>query len=201
LKLCGCSNTTAESKIPPFNPTKPQSTSGSHVLQKQGAGMRELRRKEKAITDRNEMLGILEHTQYVTLAMCADNEPYLVTVTHGYNRERNCIYFHCATEGKKIDVLSVNNVVWGQALIDNGYVQGACDHLYATVHFRGRVTFVEDIAEKEHALRIMIHALDDDPSTVIKKQLTPKSVARVNIGRIDIDYMTGKKAEKVVISL
>jgi len=191
----------AESRMPAFGLTEPQLTSASHVRQKQGADTRELRRKEKAITDRNEMLWILEHTQYITLAMCADNEPYLATLSHGYDRERNCIYFHCAREGKKIDVLSVNNVVWGQALIDKGYVQGACDHLYATVHFRGRVTFVEDTEEKEHALRIMIRALDDDPSTVIKKQLTPHSVTRVNIGRIDIDYMTGKKAEKVVISL
>ncbi len=201
MKRYACSSTMAESREPPFGLTEPQLTSGSHVWQKMGADTRELRRKEKAIANRNEMLWILEHTQYITVAMCADNEPYLVTLSHGYDRERNCIYFHCAREGKKIDVLSVNNVVWGQALIDKGYVQGACDHLYATVHFRGRVTFVGNTEEKEHALRIMIHALDDDPSAVIKKQLTPQSVARVNIGRIDIDYMTGKKAEKVVMSV
>jgi nitroimidazol reductase NimA-like FMN-containing flavoprotein (pyridoxamine 5'-phosphate oxidase superfamily) len=163
--------------------------------------MRELRRKEKAITNRDEMIKILESTQYVTLAMCADDEPYLVTLTHGYDRDRNCIYFHCAKEGKKIDILSVNNVVWGQALMDNGYVQGACDHLYATVHFKGMVTFVNDPKEKEHALRTMICALDDDPPSVIKKQMTAQSIERVNIGRIDIDYMTGKKASKVVISI
>jgi hypothetical protein len=42
--------------------------------------------------------------------------------------------------------------VWGQALIDNGYQQGSCDHLYRTAQFRGKVTFVEDQAEKIHAL-------------------------------------------------
>jgi len=163
--------------------------------------MRELRRKEKAIKTREEMVSILEHTQYVTLAMCANNEPYLVTLSHAYEKEKNCIYFHCAREGKKIEILSANNIVWGQALVDNGYVQGACDHLYATVHFRGRVTFVGDPKEKEHALIIMIRALDNDPSSVIQKQITAKSIARVNVGRIDIEYMSGKKAEKVVISV
>jgi nitroimidazol reductase NimA-like FMN-containing flavoprotein (pyridoxamine 5'-phosphate oxidase superfamily) len=170
-------------------------------MQEEDVDMRELRRKEKAITNRDEMTKILESAQYVTLAMCADNEPYLVTLTHGYDRDRNCIYFHCAREGKKIDILSVNNVVWGQALMDSGYVQGSCDHLYASVHFKGKVTFVVDPKEKEHALRTMIYALDDNPPSVIKKQMTAQSVERVNIGRIDIDYVTGKKAGKVVISL
>jgi nitroimidazol reductase NimA-like FMN-containing flavoprotein (pyridoxamine 5'-phosphate oxidase superfamily) len=132
--------------------------------------------------------------------MCANNEPYLSTLSHGYDEQRNCIYFHCAAEGKKISILQTNNHVWGQALIDRGYVQGACDQLYVTAQFSGRVTFVENVAEKEHALRMMIQALDDNPEELIKKQLMPQSVQKVRIGRIDIEYLSGKKAEKVIIS-
>jgi hypothetical protein len=132
--------------------------------------------------------------------MCLDNEPYLTTLSHGYDEERNCIYFHCATEGKKISILQANNHVWGQALVDRGYVQGACDHLYATAQFRGRVIFVEDMAEKELALKLMIESLDDNPEEIIKKQLLLQSIQKVRIGRIDIDYMSGKKADKVIIS-
>jgi len=163
--------------------------------------MRGIRRKDKAITDIHEMRQILRTAQYVTLAMCLNDEPYLVSLSHGYDEERNCIYFHCAKEGKKIDILNANNLVWGQALVDHGYVQGACDHLYATTQFRGRVTFVEDIEEKEHALRIMIQSLEDNPEEIIEKQLTPGSIQRVTIGRIDIDHLSGKKASKTVISL
>src|SRR3990170_5284602 len=126
--------------------------------------------------------------------MCLDNEPYLATLSHGYDEERNCIYFHCAAEGKKINILQANNRVWGQALVDRGYVQGACDHLYATTQFSGKVTFVEDIAEKEHALKLMIESLDDNPEEIIEKQLLPQSVQTVRIGRIDVDSMSGKKA-------
>jgi nitroimidazol reductase NimA-like FMN-containing flavoprotein (pyridoxamine 5'-phosphate oxidase superfamily) len=161
--------------------------------------MRSIRRKEKAIIDTNEMMNILQKTAFITIAMCENNEPYLVTLSHGYDLENNCIYFHCAREGKKIDILKKNNIVWGQALIDNGYVQGACDHLYATTQFKGRVTFVEDLSEKHHALSVMIHSLDSNPQKVIEEQLTEKTISRVRIGRIDIDYMSGKKAEKVII--
>jgi len=163
--------------------------------------MRGIRRKEKEITDINEMIKILEMAQYITIAMCKDNEPYLATLSHGYDRDRHCIYFHCATEGKKIDILSNNNLVWGQALIDKGYVQGACDHLYATTQFKGTVTFVKDKEEKIYGLKTMIRALDDNPEKLMAEQISDKSVARIGIGRIDIEYMSGKKAEKVIISL
>ena len=163
--------------------------------------MKSLRRKEKAMTEKNEMLAVLEHAKYVTVAMCRNNEPYLVMLSHGYDREKHCIYFHCAKEGKKIDILREHNLIWGQALVDKGYVHGKCDHLFATTQFMGRVTFVENVDEKRHGLRVMIKALDNDPDKVMKSQLKDKSVEDVQVGRIDIEYMSGKKSEKVIISL
>jgi nitroimidazol reductase NimA-like FMN-containing flavoprotein (pyridoxamine 5'-phosphate oxidase superfamily) len=163
--------------------------------------MHEIRRKDKAITNETEMRAILEDTTYVTLAMCANDQPYLVTVNHGYDEEKNCIYFHCAREGKKIEILSANPNVWGQALIDYGYQQGKCDQLYKSVQFHGKSTFVNDQSEKEYALRILVRHLDRDPESVIKKQITAHSMHRVLIGRIDIDFMSGKKADKAIIQL
>jgi len=163
--------------------------------------MRSLRRKEKSMKSKDEMVAILESSKYITIAMCLDNEPYLATLSHGYDRERNCLYFHCAKQGKKIDILKKHNTVWGQAILDKGYVQGSCDHLYATTQFMGRVTFVEDMQEKRHALEVMIKALEDDPQKVMAVQLTEKSIKGVQIGRIDIDHMSGKKSEEVIISV
>ena len=163
--------------------------------------MKGIRRKEKAIESKEEIIAILQEAQYVTIAMSVKDEPYLATLSHGYDVENYCIYFHCASEGKKIDILKENPIVWGQALIDNGYVEGACDHLYATAQFRGRVSFVKNVEEKERALKIMIHDIELNPEKLIEEQVTEKSVKRINIGRIDIEYMSGKKAKEVVISL
>ena len=160
-----------------------------------------MRRKDKEIKDQGAILDIINKTKYITVAMCADNEPYLVTLNHGYDKVNKCLYFHCAKEGKKIGVLQKNNKVWGQALIDKGYVAGTCDHLYASVHFSGRVTFIEDFNEKRTALVTMIEALEKEPEEVIRKQLTRESVQNVRIGRIDIEKMFGKISEKAVISL
>ncbi|MHA1188184.1 MAG: pyridoxamine 5'-phosphate oxidase family protein, partial [Candidatus Heimdallarchaeota archaeon] len=111
--------------------------------------MKGIRRKEKAIEDVAELKEIIRTAQYVTVALCKDNEPYLVSLSHGYDPNKNCVFFHCASEGKKMDILKENNVVWGQALIDKGYIQGKCDHLYATVQFKGTVVFIDDFEEKK----------------------------------------------------
>lgn len=163
--------------------------------------MHEIRRKEKVITNQTQMKKILQQTKYITIGMSENNEPYLVTLSHGYDIGSNIIYFHCASEGKKIDILKKNNVIWGQALIDKGYVHGKCDHLYATVMFHGHVSFIVDDNEKRHALEVMIRHLERNPEQVMKKQITEKSLKRVNIGRIDIDYLSGKRAEKVITSV
>ncbi|MHA1203045.1 MAG: pyridoxamine 5'-phosphate oxidase family protein [Candidatus Heimdallarchaeaceae archaeon] len=147
------------------------------------------------------MKKILSEVAYVTIALCKDNQPYLVSLSHGYDPDRNCIYFHCASEGKKIDYLKENNVVWGQAIIDKGYIQGSCDHLYATTQFKGKVTFITDFDEKKEALTNMVHKLDKNPDVVIYKQLTQQSITKISVGRIDIEYMSGKEAKEAVISL
>ena len=89
--------------------------------------MKGIRRREKEIKKRSEMIEILQKSKYITIAMCKNNEPYLVTLRHGYNPVKNVIYFQCAKEGKKIDILNENNKVWCQAILDKGYVPGKCD--------------------------------------------------------------------------
>ena len=163
--------------------------------------MKGIRRKEKAIESTDEMVYIIKEAKYITIAMCKDNTPYLATLSHGYDDSKKCIYFHCARDGKKIDILQENNLVWGQAVKDLGYVTGKCDHLFATTQFMGRVQFIKDMSEKRHALTTMVNDLEPDPQKVVDDQFTEKSIARVNIGRIDIEYMSGKKSDEVVISL
>lgn len=151
--------------------------------------------------DEAAMRRILATTAYVTVAMCKDGEPYLVSLSHGYDPEENCIYFHCADEGKKMEFMKANPVVWGQVFLDGGYAQGSCDHLFATVMFRGRVSFLQGQDEKRLALECMIRQLEEDPGAVMGSQMKDESIARVSIGRIAIESMTGKQAKDVIVSL
>ena len=154
----------------------------------------EMRQAEQEITETREMVAILREARYITVAMCAEGEPYIVSLSHGYDVERNAIYFHCAHEGRKIDVLRSNPVVWGQAVRDLGAEAAECVHHYATTQFRGRVTFVQDPEEKRHAISVLIDQFGADVERFFAKEDSDDRVQRVNIGRIDIDLLSGKRS-------
>jgi len=127
-----------------------------------------------------------------------DNQPYLVSLSHGYDESRNCIYFHCAQEGKKLRYLESSNSVWGQALLDYGYSQGECTHRYASVHFSGTVTFITDPEAKRPAIECMIRQLDKNPDALIA-DLNIDRLKNTVVGRIDITYLSGKKSKELTV--
>jgi len=128
----------------------------------------------------------------MTIAMAKDNIPYLVTVNHYSDKKGNCIYFHCASKGKKMDYMKSNRVVWGQVMDDLGPVKGECDQEYRTVMFRGKVRFVNSLQEKKHALELMVDRLSSRPARV-KDSLTNARLDKVAICRIDLLELTGKE--------
>lgn len=150
-----------------------------------------VRRKDREITASDALKKVLKATKYVTIALCMDDEPYLVSLSHGYDAKHNCLYFHCAFEGKKITYLKANSKVWGQAVQDYG-VTDECDYAYTCVHFRGTVSLITDSNEKQHAMEVLVRQLSDNPEEKLAG-ITPEKLAKTTMGRIDIDYMSGKQ--------
>jgi len=156
-----------------------------------------VRRHDKEIADGEALKKILRSTDYVTVAMCMDGEPYLVSLSHVYDEEEGCIYFHCAGEGKKLDFLRANPRVWGQALIDRGYHEGQCSHLYASVMFNGVVDFIESAEEKRNMMEKMIRFQDSNPEPLLGRLIKAEALTGTVVGRIRIGEMTGKKSAEV----
>jgi len=157
-----------------------------------------MRRHDKEIKDEATLRKIFKTTQYVTLAMVKDDEPYLVSLSHGYDEETHCIYIHSAKEGKKLDYMRANPVVWGQAMLDHGYVEVECTHHYASVMFKGRVHFIEDKEERWRAISTINRQLDPNAEEMISKR-KPESLDSAVIGKIVIDNWSGKKSEEVTV--
>jgi nitroimidazol reductase NimA-like FMN-containing flavoprotein (pyridoxamine 5'-phosphate oxidase superfamily) len=150
-----------------------------------------VRRKEREITNFDEMLQVLKVTKYVTIALCMDNEPYLVALSHGYDEDKKCLYFHCAPEGKKLIFAAANPQVWGQAVLDFG-VTDECDYAYTSVHFSGKLCLITDLTEKKHAMEVLVRQVSLNPEAKLAK-IKPEKLAATTMGRIDITYMSGKK--------
>ena len=150
-----------------------------------------VRRKDREITDPEKLRKVLKSTKYITIALCMDNEPYLVSLSHGYDEEKNCIYFHCANEGKKLVYAKSNNKVWGQAVQDYG-VTDECDYAYTSVHFSGKLFMIEDLNEEKHGIEVMVRQLSPNPEAKLAK-IKPEKLATTSMGRIDINSITGKQ--------
>jgi nitroimidazol reductase NimA-like FMN-containing flavoprotein (pyridoxamine 5'-phosphate oxidase superfamily) len=154
-----------------------------------------VRRKEREITSEIEMRQILKSTNYVTVAFCMDNKPYLVALNHGYDLTQNCLYFHCASEGKKLLYAKANPQIWGQTVLDFDVTDG-CDYTYTSVHFQGKLSLITDLSEKKHAMEVLVRQVSPNPEAKLAK-IKPERLSKITIGRIDISYMSGKKHQSL----
>jgi nitroimidazol reductase NimA-like FMN-containing flavoprotein (pyridoxamine 5'-phosphate oxidase superfamily) len=150
-----------------------------------------VRRKEREITDQSEMQLVLKKTNYVTIAFSMNNEPYLVALNHGYDQNRNCLYFHCAPEGKKLVYARANSNVWGQAVLDFG-VTDECDYAYTSVHFNGTFCLISDLAEKWHGMEVLVRQVALNPESKLAR-IKPEKLEKTTMARIDIHFISGKK--------
>lgn len=150
-----------------------------------------VRRKEREITDSAEMRQVLKATKYVTIALCMDNKPYLVALSHGYDEANNRLYFHCAPEGKKLVYAQANNHVWGQAVLDFGVTE-ECDYAYTCVHFSGIIGLVSNSQEKWHGMEVLVRQVAPNPEAKLTA-INPEKVQKTTLGKIDINFLSGKK--------
>ena len=154
-----------------------------------------LRRSEKKIKSDEEILAIIHRQEFLTIALCKKNQPYLVSLNYGFDIDRSCFYFHCANEGRKIDFLKDNSIVYGQILEKLAYKEGECSYAYRSVQFEGEVSFLENIDEKKHALNLMVEKIEN-PDLIEKtkaKFITDSSVQKVFIGKIAVKEFSGKE--------
>ena len=69
-----------------------------------------MRRKDREVLNTAEIFDILNRCDTVRIAMKGDQYPYVVPVSFGAELvdDKPVIYFHCARQGLKIDLLKAN---------------------------------------------------------------------------------------------
>ena len=65
-----------------------------------------MRRADRAVTDYNKMLAIVQDCDCCRLGLVDDGEAYIVPLNFGYRDEAGqlILYFHCAAEGRKVEL-------------------------------------------------------------------------------------------------
>jgi hypothetical protein len=153
-----------------------------------------MRRKEREITDITEIEAIISVCDVCRIAVANENVPYLVTMNFGYvGGEKPHIFFHCATEGKKLDMIRHNNFVCFEMDTDHKIYKGkkGCDWgmKYRSIIGYGTVQFVDKKAGKIAGLNhIMNHYGGSGVYSYDEEVLTTTLVLR-----LDISEMSGKR--------
>ena len=72
-----------------------------------------MRRKDREITDFNEIIEIIKKCDVCRIAMNDGDFPYMVPLNFGLDIQdgQAYLYFHAALEGKKLDLLKKDNRV------------------------------------------------------------------------------------------
>ena len=154
-----------------------------------------MHKSEREITEQVNLIEVIKRGKYTTVAMCRDNEPYIVTLSYGYDEDRHALYFHAALKGLKLDIIEGNPEVCATIIEDHGYIKDQCEHHYRSVVFWGKMYVVEDLEEKKYGLNILLNHLEDDPEPIKERNVKDNSkYDKVSILRLDIGDLTGKQA-------
>jgi nitroimidazol reductase NimA-like FMN-containing flavoprotein (pyridoxamine 5'-phosphate oxidase superfamily) len=150
-----------------------------------------MRRKEKEITEKSEIESIMHKSLVCRLGLADNGTPYIVPLCFGY--KDNCLYFHSAREGRKIDLLRRNNAVCFEfdSDLEIQAAKAACDWgmKYRSVIGYGRASFIDDRDAKRKALDVIMTQYSDGVF-----EYSEKAFEKMLVIKVEIESMTGKKS-------
>lgn len=127
-----------------------------------------MRRKDKEITDFDEIVAIMRKCDVCRLALNDGDFPYIVPLNFGLEvrGDRVFLYFHAAKEGKKLDLIARDNRASFEMDCDHNFIlyeeRMSCTMGYASVIGHGTIELLPE-EEKYAALKILMgqyHAED-----------------------------------------
>ncbi|MBY9015275.1 MAG: pyridoxamine 5'-phosphate oxidase family protein [Candidatus Lokiarchaeota archaeon] len=155
-----------------------------------------MQKKDREILDKEILSEIMKNGKFSTISMCRNDEPYIVTLSYGFDETSNCLYFHSAQKGLKLEYLKENQKVCGTIIEDLGYVKSTCSHKYRSIVFWGDMTIVENLDEKKHAFDTLLKHLEDNPSKLKKRFFkSEESYKNTCLLKLNISLITGKASE------
>ena len=158
--------------------------------------MNGMTRRERQVTDINEIIKILDTAKLLHLGLCVDNEPYVVPMNYGYvlDGEKLTVYLHGARQGKKLDMMRANPNVFFELDCDIVPFEGdvACRYgtSYESIMGSGLATIVEDMGEKIHGLEVLMAT---QTGRDFGGAFDEKLAGVVSVIRIDANSYTAKR--------
>ena len=156
-----------------------------------------MRRKDREITDVEEIIRIMEKCDVCRLALFDDEYPYIIPLNFGFDFEQDTLYlyFHSAQEGHKLDLIKKNNKVTFEMDCEHQMIlydeRMSCTMGYASVIGHGEIEFVDD-NHKYEALKIMMRHYHNEDFCFNKDMMKVTAVYRLKV-----NDMVGKRRNNI----
>lgn len=154
-----------------------------------------MRRSDREIKDRDEMLQVMEKCDVCRLAFNdeAAGFPYILPLNFGMTTDGGQItlYFHGAGEGRKYELMAKDERVSFETDCAHRLVmdeaEGNCTMEYESVIGRGRIAIVSDEEKYDALCVLMKHYHKED--FVFNKAIVPQTA----VLKLTVEEMSGKK--------
>jgi len=151
-----------------------------------------MRRKDKEIKSAELLSQIIKKCQVCRLGLSQDNVPYIVPVSFGYDGKS--LYFHSAKDGRKIDILSMNNKVCfefesGVEIISDEDKPCSWSFSFQSVIGFGKAEELSSREDKVKGLEYIMGQYSDK-----KWDFSKIPIDKICVWIINIESMTGKQS-------
>ena len=157
-----------------------------------------MRRSEREITDKAEIIKIIEKCAVCRLALSDNNIPYIVPMNYGYeySDDKLTLYFHGANEGKKHDIIANNPTVCFEMDCSHKLIEAdeAANYTmeYESVIGNGVASYIIDKSEKIMGLRRLMKQYAKDKDFTFPDHV----IDSVTMFKLDVSDFTGKRLKK-----
>ncbi len=156
-----------------------------------------MRRNDRQVTEWETIHSVIQKCKVCRLAIVAPESPYIVPMNFGYSYQEDVLtlYFHCADEGRKLDLIRKNPRVGFEMDCDHNLIPGetACSYGYrfSSIVGTGTVSIVEDVREKQNALSLLMQHQAGKDFTFTQKQANSVTVFQVRVNSFTCKQRTG----------
>jgi len=158
-----------------------------------------MRRKDREIKIKAEMLEIIKKAFYCSVAMSKDNYPYIIPMNYGFSGDT--LYLHSANEGLKINILKNNSnvcieIIQNVKVKQNPEVVCNTEMQYNSVIIFGQTEFLSNKDEKLKALRCIVEHYYPNimQSGEDRINFDANVLDKLTILKVKIEKITGKRS-------
>lgn len=154
---------------------------------------REVRRQNRILEDQSRIKELLHSSEYgfLSLGITENGYAYGIPISYAYDEDTNCLYFHCAPEGQKLDIIKQNDKVSFCVVGVTKPIANQFTTLFESIIAFGKADIDLSDEEKRKALRLLVAKYSPGYEELGEKYMD-KSWNRTTTFKIQVEHITAK---------